>query len=166
MVDSEIKDFYNNKENCLRRTMLQSIGDLSPMETTIVGCCRHCDASTKSFESHNPKLIIYNAYQGSKRRRIAAWNVTDSLERNLKDRLLQERRRYVQDHPAFLFLGEEAVCPDCVIEDICTESRFIKTKEDMSSIYGIHSELSDKFLNVILDVLSNSSASNKRRRKQ
>ena len=36
----------------------------------------------------------------------------------------------------------------------------------MSSIYGLRSELSDKFLNVILDVLSSSPASNKRRRKQ
>ena len=166
MVDSDIKDFYTNKENCLRRTILRSIGDSSPIETTIVGCCRHCDASMKSFESHAPKLVIYHAYQVSKKRRVAAWNVTESLEKNLKDRLLQERYRYIQDHPAFLFLGEEAVCPNCVIEDICTESRFIKTKEDMSSIYGIHSELSDKFLNVILDVLSSSPASSKRRRKQ
>jgi hypothetical protein len=92
--------------------------------------------------------------------------VTESLGRNLKDRLLQERRRYIQDHPAFFFLGEEVVCPNCVIEDICKESKFIKTKEDMSSIYGIRPELSDKFLNVILDVLSSSPASNKRRRNQ
>ena len=99
-------------------------------------------------------------------RHVAAWDVTEALERNLKDGLLEERRRYVQDHPAFLFLGEEAVCPDYVIQDVCTESRFIKTKEDISSIYGIRSELSDKFLNVVLDVLSNSPASNNRRRKQ
>lgn len=118
------------------------------------------------FESHNFKLIICDAYQGSKRRRIAAWDVTESLERILKERLLQERHRYFQDHPAFLFLGEEAVCPDCVIQNICTKSRFIKTKEDMSSIYGICSKLSDKFLNVVSDVLSSSPASNKWRRKQ
>ena len=137
MVDPEIKAFCDNKENCLRRTILRSIGDSSPITATIIGCCRHCDASAKSFEAHYPKLIICSAYRGSKRRRVAAWDVTESLERNLKDKLLQERCRYIQDHPAFLFLGEEAVCPDCVIQDICTESRFIKTKEDMSSIYGL-----------------------------
>ena len=162
----EVKDFYDNKENCLRKTILQSIGDSSPIETTIVGCCSHCDANKKLFESHNPKLVISNKYTASKRRRVAAWDVTESLESNLKDRLLQERHRYVQDHPAFLFLGEEAVCPDCVIQNICTESRFIKTKEDMTSIYGIRSELSDRFFNVLLDVLSFSPASNKRRRNQ
>ena len=147
-------------------TILRSIGDSFPVETTIVGCCSHCDAITKSFESHNPKLKICTADQGSKKRRVAAWDVTESLERILKERLLQERHRYVQDHPAFLFLGEEAVCPGCVIQDICTDSRFIKTKEDMNSIYGLRSELGDKFLNVLLDVLSSSPASNKRRRKQ
>jgi hypothetical protein len=90
--------------------------------------------------------------------------VTESLGRNLKDRLLQERRRYIQDHPAFFFL--ERLCPNCVIEDICKESKFINTKEDMSSIYGIRPEVSDKFLNVILDVLTSSPASNKSRRNQ
>lgn len=79
--------------------------------------------------------------------------MTESLEGCLKDRLLQERHRYVQDHPAFLYLGEEAVCPDCVIQNICTKSRFIKTKEDMSSIYGLRSELSEKFFNVFVRCL-------------
>ena len=36
----------------------------------------------------------------------------------------------------------------------------------MNSIYGLRSELGDKFLNVLLDVLSSSPASSKRRRKQ
>lgn len=100
----------------------------------------------------------------SAKRHVAAWNVSHS-KKNVKERLPQERRRYVQDHPPFLFLGE-VVCPNCGIEDICTEIGFIKTKEDMSSIYGICSELSDKSLNVVLYILSSSPASNKRQRKQ
>ena len=44
------------------------------------------------------------------------------------------------------------MCPNCVVEEICSNSRFIKTKEDMSSIYGLRSKLIDSFLNIILDV--------------
>ena len=61
--------------------------------------------------------------------------MTESLESCSKHRLLQARHRYVQNHPAFLFPGEEAVCPDCVIQNICAESRFNNTEEDMNSIY-------------------------------
>ena len=155
-----------NKENCLRRSILRSIGDSSSIDTSIVGCCSHCDTTTKSFESHNPHLIICETQKGTKRRRVAVWDVTESLESCLKRRLLQARHRYVQEHPAFLFLGEEAVCLDCVIQNICAESRFIKTEDDMSSIYGLRSELSAKFFNVLFNVLSGSPACNKRRRKQ
>ena len=143
---------------------MQSIGDSSPIVNTIVGCCSHCD-KTQLFESHYPELRIYSIDQ-SKKRRVAEWEVTESLGKTLKERLLQERHIYVQDHPAFLFLGEEAVCPESIIDNICTNSKFIKTKEDIDCIFGLRSELSDKFLNILLDVLSSSPASTKRQRKR
>ena len=61
---------------------------------------------------------------------------------------------------------ERRLCVQTVIEDICTDSKFIKTKEDIRCIFGLRSELSNNFLNILLDVLSSSPASTKRHRKQ
>ena len=58
----------------------------------------------------------------------------------------------MRDHPAYLFLGENAVCPDCVIHKISKNSRFINSK------------LVDLFFNALLDVLSCSPICRKRQR--
>ena len=88
------------------------IGDSSPVETTIVGCCSHCNAVTKSFESHNPKLTICNSDLGSKKRHVAAWDVTESFERTLRIDYYR-KDRYIQEHPASYFL-ERRLCAKAV----------------------------------------------------
>ena len=69
------------------------------------------------------------------------------------------------DHPMFAMIGETAVCPNCIVDKICKEARFIQTKEDISNIVGLRPELQDTFLPVILDVLSLNPISRKRRRR-
>ena len=64
----------------------------------------------------------------------------------------------------FATIGEKAVCPNCVIDKLCKEARFIRTKEDISDIVGLRPELQETFLRVILDVLSVHPISSKRRR--
>ena len=49
---------------------------------------------------------------------------------------------------------ETAVYPNCVIDKLCKEAQFIRTKEDISNIVGLRLELQDTFLTVILDILS------------
>ena len=71
----------------------------------------------------------------------------------------------MHDHPVFATIGEQAVCPNCVIDNICKEARFISTKEDISNIFGSRPELQDTFLSVILDVLSVSPISRKRHKR-
>ena len=36
---------------------------------------------------------------------------------------------------AHLFLGAEAVRPDSVIKDICTDSKFVNTNKDILTLY-------------------------------
>ena len=71
------------------------------------------------------------------------------------------------DHPMFAMISETAVCPNCIIDKICKEARFIWTKEDISisNIVGLRPELQDTFLTVILDVLSLNPISIKRCRR-
>ena len=88
----------------------------------------------------------------------------------LRNRLLEERQKYVFDHPMFAIIGETAVCPNCIIDKICKEARFIQTKDisisiSISNIVGLRPELQDTFLTVILDVLSLNPISRKRHRR-
>ena len=162
-VDIEIKQWYESKENCLRRTILRAIGDSSPVEHASIMCCSHCNEPESVYP---PKLSIIESISVplSKKKRSAVWHVTQDLEAALKERLVEERSKYVRDHPAYMFIGENSVCPDCVISDICRNSRFIKSKQDISCVNGLRPELVDLFFYALLDVLSCSPICRKRRR--
>ena len=91
-VDTEIKQWYENKENCLRRTILRAIGDSSPVEHASLMCCSHCEDSVSVCP---PKLSIIDSSTGRscKKRRTAVWHVTEDLEATIKQRLVEERRK-------------------------------------------------------------------------
>ena len=163
-VDKEIGEYCKNTQNCLRKSLLKAIGDTAPIESSSTACCSNCPPSQFSLP---PKLGIIesNSLVLSKKKRRAHWKVTEVLEDTLKNRLIQERKKYVQDHPVFIMIGEKAVCPNCVIDAICKEARFVQSKEDILAILGLRPELQDVFVNVILDVLSDSPVSVKRRRR-
>ena len=43
-------------------------------------------------------------------------------------------------------LGEGFVCPDCVVDAVCKQSKFVKDKEDLEDIFGLRPELRSIFL--------------------
>ena len=151
------------KRIVLRRTILRAIGDSSPVEHGSLMCCSHCQDSGSVCP---PKLSIIDSSTGRscRKRRTAVWHVTEDLEATIKQRLVEERRKYMRDHPAYMFLGENAVCPDCVIHEISKNSRFINSKEHLSCTNGLRPELIDLFFNALLDVLSCSPICRKRQR--
>lgn len=161
-LDVEIKDFCYNKENCPRRSILKAIGDKAPVDSFSTLCCSNCSSSRLSLPS---KLAICESTPviPNSNKRSAHWKTDKTIDETLRNRLLEERQKYVSDHPVFAMIGEKAVCPNCVIDTICKEARFIRTKEDISDIVGLRPELQDT-LSVILDVLSVNPISRKRRR--
>ena len=164
-MDAEIKDFCDNKENCLRRSILKAIGDTAPLGSFSTPCCSNCPPSPLSLPSKLEIIECSPAVAPSSNKRSAHWKTNKTIDETLRNRLLEERQKYVCDHPMFAVIGEKAVCPNCVIDKICKEARFIRTKEDISDIVGLRPELQDTFLSVILDVLSVNPISRKRRRR-
>ena len=160
----EVKDFCD-KENCLRRGILKAIGDTAPIDSSSTPCCSNCPPSRLSLPSKLEVIEYAPAVVETSNKRSAHWKTNKTIDETLRNRLLEERQKYVFDHPMFAMIGEKAVCPNCVIDKICKEARFIRTKEDISDIMGLRSELQDIFLTVILDVLSVNPISGKRRRR-
>ena len=149
-VAVEIKDFCD-EENCLRRGILRAIGDTAAVDSSSAPCCSNCPLSRLSLpskleiiESTPPVVPVSN-------KRSAHWKTNKTVDEMLRNRLLEEKQKYVFDHPMFAMIGETAVCPNC---KICKEARFLWTKEDISNIVGLRPELQDTFLTVVLDVLS------------
>ena len=50
-VAVEIKDFCDNKENCLRRGILRAIGDTAAVDSSSAPCCSNCPPSRLSLPS-------------------------------------------------------------------------------------------------------------------
>ena len=46
-------------------------------------------------------------------------------------RLKAERANYISEHPTLAILGVQLVCPDSVIDSICSSAKFISVAKDM-----------------------------------
>ena len=55
--------------------------------------------------------------------------VDKELQVEVHDRLLKERDVYIEEHPQFKMVGPDFVVPTPVIDDICSNLRFITTQD-------------------------------------
>ena len=62
----------------------------------------------------------------------------------------------MQSHPHYYMSHYSFVCPDCVIDNICEQARFIKSEEDLN-VVGLRPELKSLFFAVIINFLSSAS---------
>ncbi len=157
-----VKKFCDDKENCFRQSLLHAIGDCTiPHQGRF--CCDLCGDPQFS----NAKLCFerYAISTTAKRgRRTAIWDSKKSLQDTLKKIMIDARRQYIQQHPNFLMLGENFVCPDSVIDSVCKQSKFVEYPGDLDDIFGLRPELRPIFYKTIIDVLQNSPVEPKRRK--
>ena len=142
--------------------LLRAIGDYA---TTHQGrfCCGLC--GDPQFSNAKLSFERYAISDGTKRRRCTAvWDLKQSSQDVLKKKLIDARKRYIQEHPSFMMLGENFVCPDSVIESICKQSKFIEYPGDLDDIFGLRPDLRPTFYKIIIDVLQNSPIEPKRRK--
>ena len=164
LVDKDVREFCQSKENCLRASILRLIGNTVAVETSSP-CCSNCSSSSGVVVPQKLQVIEAKPTADPKRKkRKAYWSTSKDLEDEIKRRLKEERTKFIIDHPSFLIVGEMAVCPDCVIDCVCRDARFVKSKQDLSTVSGLRSELQDAFLHVIDDVMSTSPINAKKQR--
>jgi hypothetical protein len=54
----------------------------------------------------------------------------------------------MEENPAFAIVGEQMVCCDGVISDICSNAKFISVLKDMD-LFSIRTELRERFFNAL-----------------
>ena len=152
ITDPALKSFCTEKENCLRASMLKSLGDTVQQNSS---CCRVCNPST--FSDGN-RLSVLKAGKAPprKKRRVAQRRVDKFFIETMKSRLKEERAKYIREHPGLAILGDELVCPSSVIDTICSSAKFISIASDME-MFCLRQELKQRFFCVIMSVVNPSS---------
>ena len=72
-----------------------------------------------------------------------------------------ERNSIISEQPHIGIFGEQHVCYDAVIEDICCKA----SEEDLNTVTLFQAELRHRFLSVIVKTVVNAPPAKKRRRK-
>lgn len=115
-------------------------------------CCMVCNP-TEVLESD---VMRVGKPAPRKKRRVAIRKVDESVISDIKSRLQEERVKYIAEHSGLAILGVQLVCPNSVINNICSSVRFISVANDMDS-FCLRQELKERFFNVIMAVVNSSS---------
>lgn len=51
------------------------------------------------------------------------------------------------------FLGDEVICPENSIHEICQKATWMECKEDVRLTHGVRPEFVERFYNAVVDVL-------------
>ena len=87
-----------------------------------------------------------------KKRRVAIRKITERQCSDIKSLLQAERAQYISEHPNLAILGVQLVCPDSVINSICSSIKFVSVVTDMDT-FNLRQELKERFFNVIIAVV-------------
>ena len=70
----------------------------------------------------------------------------------LKDKLIEEREKILTEMPGYSFLGVDSICPDVTIDELCKQSRYISSVNDMQ-LFGIKPEFKNRFFDILKAVV-------------
>ena len=139
--------------------MLQGVGSSESVQRGNL-CCDGCIGdnlpSRLQFDKTLPKQTGY-------KRRVATHVVSEDMKSHLKANLVKERDTYMQSHPDYYMAGYSYVCPDCVIDYLCEQARFIKCEEDIDVI-GVRPKLKSIFYGIIINMLASAPPAKRSRR--
>lgn len=145
ITDSTLKTFCTDKENCLRSTMISSLGCTVQQGTRL--CCMVCNPSAFSDVDggiEGRAILEVGKVPTRKKRRVAVRKVDGSLVDAIKAGLKEERAKYIAEHPTLAILGVDLVCPESVIS-----SSVLYVYSDMDC-FSLRQELKQPFFNVIM----------------
>ena len=149
-MSDPLRLYCNNSENCRRVAILRAIG--SQEDVKVSPCCDVCDGGV-----HVPPSLLFEAnavLPSSKSRRKAKRVVDQQLSDSLKERLVETRDAFVEEIRNFQMIGSSFVCPMSVIEDICSNARFIDSVDSLRA-YAIHPQLQPRLFVTMCQVLVN-----------
>ena len=154
--DSAVREYCTSKENCRRVLILQALG-VTERHPSSLPCCDACDNTLCP-----PALKFATNTSMRRKRRTAVRDINDDLKIELKAALMREVDLYLENHHSYRMVGREFVCPECAIDKLCSETRFISSVEDMD-IVQLRPELRSRFFDVMCNFFTNIPSQKKKR---
>lgn len=148
--DATLKSLCTDRENCFRAAIITSIGGTVEQQNTL--CCMVCNPSAFT-DGGRLDVMQVGSTPPRKRRRVAVRRVTETTTQAVRMQLKAERTKYITEHPSLAVLGAQFLCPDSVIDNICSSLKFIAVPSDMD-VFCLRRELKDRFFNVLLAVVN------------
>lgn len=146
-----MKDFCSSKENCLRSTMIRAVGgSVQQQQQQQSLCCVVCNP-TAFLDGRRLDITQPGRPAPRKRRRVVRRVVDES---GIKLQLQAERKKFMEENPSLAIVGEQMVCPDGVIREICSSAKYISVVKDMD-LFFLRTELKERFFNVIISYVVN-----------
>lgn len=140
-----LKSFCTSKDVCLRSSMILSLGGSTQQNSV---CCMVCHPSAIS-DGGRLSILQEGKAPPRKKRRAAVRKLDKPAMDHLKSHLKAERAQYIKEHTTFAMLGDQMVCPDSVIESICSSAKFISQVADMN-VFSLRQDLKLRFFDVIM----------------
>lgn len=131
--------------------MLEALGSMEEVNRKEY-CCDVCGfdklLTRLHFESKRPSGTV------GKKRRKAAYSVSDDITQRLQLALREARDKYLADNEHFLAFGPQSICCDTLIDHICEQAKFLKQESDLDAFYALRPVLRPLFFKIIHDILS------------
>lgn len=142
--------------------MLEGIGGNKTTSDASV-CCDVC-ATGKVPYAHLD--ILKPMYIPRKERRRAIRATDDDLIESLKERLIKEREKIIEENPGYAMLGPCFVFPDHVIHKICDEATYINDVSVLNHMDCLRLEHKKRVFESAMEILSCAPPPIRRRRKK
>ena len=146
-----------NSENCLRNILLKGLESSRVVQDSSV-CCSVCIGKVPY---HKLDILKSEARQYRKRP-IAVRDISVDLKKQLEIDLKLERSSIISEQPHACIFGEQYVCCDAVIEEICCRASYITCVDDMTLL---RPELRHRFYSVVVKNVVNAPPAKKRRQR-
>lgn len=138
------------KENCRRQQLLVSLGSKESIQGN-AACCDVCTGGR--VPSARLDVLVPPSLKRARKSKPVR-DVNKNMEQMLREGLLKENDKILEECPGLRMLGGNFIFSDAVIEELCLKAPFIESKDDLNGVLLLRPEHHERVFNVIWHIVS------------
>ena len=135
IIDPSLNQFCGDacKENSRRQQLLVSLGSKESIQGN-AACCDVCTGS-KLPSARLDVLVPLSLKRARKSKPVR--DVNKNMKQMLREGLLKENDKILEECPGFRMVGGSFIFSDAVIEEFCLKAPFIESKDDLNGVLSL-----------------------------
>lgn len=132
---------------------MRGVGCDDHVDSGSTDCCDACLSKSRSDVACFCEIpFVEGCTKETKSRRSAVKQVDEALKKTLRENLLHERSRIMEENPLFKMFGVGVVCSNFVVNELCKDAKFYQTESDIN-LFGIRPEYRKRLGNIVMNTL-------------